>query len=282
MANMPDVHQSPPADDRVDVNRSRFAELIGFGLGIIGFGLGIVSFLAFVVTLESLAEKLAVVAVSGSVAAVTWCALRDRVNGKLTNGMLINLAVAAITMLVLVMVVDNAGGRPDDLGGGPGSDPIERQPPLSRSSTSSPGRPPAVAPDTSVWLTDFAKSVDDNGWVTGLRKVAGTSYPHSYVATVASSPSCAESVPTVEFDLDGLFQRFQVTVGVSNSADTATRAVFAVSLDGGEAVVTDSIVKGERDEIDLTVSGVDRLRLTVRNANQCGGWYVWGNPRLGR
>lgn len=92
---------------------------------------------------------------------------------------------------------------------------------------------------TSVWLADFAKPTDDNGWVTGLRKVAGTSYPHSYVATVASSPSCAESVPTIEFDLDGLFQRFQVTVGLSNSADTATRAVFAVSLD--RAVATDSM-----------------------------------------
>ncbi|MGH3939085.1 MAG: NPCBM/NEW2 domain-containing protein [Pseudonocardiaceae bacterium] len=85
----------------------------------------------------------------------------------------------------------------------------------------------------------------------------------------------------MEFDLDGLFQWFQATVGVSNRADTATRAVFAVSLDGAEAEVRDSII-GEREEINLRVSGVDRLRLTVRNANQCGGWYVWGDPRLSR
>jgi hypothetical protein len=276
MANMPDVHQSPLADDdQVSANRPRFTELIGFGLSIVGF-------LAFVVTLESLAEKLVAVVASGSVAAVAWRALRDRANGKLTNGMLFTLGVAAIAMLGLVVVVDNAGGRSAHLGGGLGRDPTERQSPPSRSSTSSPGRPPAVSLDTSVWLTDLPKPADDNGWVTGLRKVAGTSYPHSYIATVASSPSCAESVPMIEFDLDGLYQRLQTTVGVSNSADTATRAVFAVSLDGVEAKATHSIVRGEREEIDLSVSGVDRLRLTVRNANQCGGWYVFGDPRLGR
>jgi NPCBM/NEW2 domain len=208
-------------------------------------------------------------------------ALRDHAYGKLTNGMLLNLAVAATTLLVLVMVVDNAGGRPNGPGG-PDTHVTERQPQPARSSTSLPERPPTVSPGTSVRLIDFAKSAGGNGWVKGPRTIAGTGYSHSYIATVASSPSCAESVPTIEFDIDGLYQRFQATVGVSDSADTATRAQFAVSFDGTDALVTDSIVSGHSLEIDLTMSGVHRLRLTVRNANQCGGWYVWGDPRLSR
>jgi len=87
----------------------------------------------------------------GSIAATAWRALRDHAYGKLTNGMLINLAVAATTLLVLVMVVDNAGGRPNGPGG-PDTHVTERQPQPARSSTSLPERPPTVSPGTSVRL----------------------------------------------------------------------------------------------------------------------------------
>jgi hypothetical protein len=109
--------------------------------------------------------------------------------------------------------------------------------------------------------------------------IAGVSYAKSYVAYVISTPSCADSRPTIVFDIQRRYSRFKVTVGIATSAKSSARAEFSVDLDGRPLVST-NLVYGQKEDVDIAVAGGARLRLTVHSPNECGGHFVWGNGQL--
>ncbi|MDA2812946.1 NPCBM/NEW2 domain-containing protein [Nocardiopsis sp. RSe5-2] len=99
-----------------------------------------------------------------------------------------------------------------------------------------------------------------------------------YKESLLVSGRCGASV--AEYNLGRGSSAFAATVGVADGASGAGTARFTVTGDG-ERLASATAGPGEPAELNADVSGVLRLRLTVKWSGDCGGsTAVWGDPKL--
>ncbi|MFC3996471.1 protein kinase [Nocardiopsis sediminis] len=122
-------------------------------------------------------------------------------------------------------------------------------------------------------LTGAAQIVPAAGYEAGSATLGDVTYAES----LKVSGECAK--PTAEYNLARGSANLRSTVGLTGGSGSAT---FTVAGDG-ERLFSETVAAGDTADVDVSVQGVMRLRLTVDWGGSCpsgGTAAVWGDPKL--
>lgn len=86
------------------------------------------------------------------------------------------------------------------------------------------------------------------------------------------------------FATAGRWDRFEATVGLRDGAGPTARSIFIVKGDGKEIFRSDQLAPGETAEIDLEITGMERIQLLTESGTESTHtcWAVWGSPAVTR
>lgn len=143
------------------------------------------------------------------------------------------------------------------------------------------GTPILGSADIATYLSDMNPGGTDTPDV-GSYNLLG----HAYRNSIGFSDTCGDEY-TVNYDLNGKYQNFSATVGISdsdqNSADEqAEFSVFGNPGGGPERKLREvTAAWGAPSEINIKIRGVTLLTLDTADPNSCiMGEMVWGDARL--
>ena len=161
---------------------------------------------------------------------------------------------------------------------------------MSHLTTSSKLRALAEVDADEVYLSECEWTEADVGWGKPARdqyysdkfirdavfvELNGTFYPR---ALYAHAPS------RYVFDLGGKWKQFRAVAGLQTGAGGDGTGVFTVIGDGKELFRSKRLSANLTEEVDVDVSGVQRLELVIKSGKRGNArcWTMWGNPRLTR
>ncbi len=187
----------------------------------------------------------------------------------------------AITAGPTSLISESFAERADEAcGGDPGSGP---SPSARPTASPSPSASSTETPDNAfpVFLFD-ERSVEDEGrWFTDSVDINGQNYPKTVYADGVDTCCFKEGdVFTIDYDLGRDYERFNSTIGLSDTSSDGTRWQFDVFVDGTN-VASHALGLGESVPVSIDVTGALRLRLAVTNlATEGGAIGAFGDAAL--
>lgn len=128
---------------------------------------------------------------------------------------------------------------------------------------------PADALVTSAMLVERTTTVD-----LGPVSINGTQYVNGMKMYSGTSPG------KVEIDAGRRRKRFLGTLGIPDDQKSASSHLVEISLDGAAPIFSATVNFGESKAIDLDVTEVLRIRITVTSKTRESGTVGIGNPRF--
>lgn len=128
---------------------------------------------------------------------------------------------------------------------------------------------PADAIVTSGLLVERTISVD-----LGPVSINGTQYVNGMKIYSGTSPG------KVEIDAGRRRKRFLGTLGIPDDQKSASSHLVEISLDGAAPIFSATVNFGESKAIDLDITDVLRVRITVTSKTRESGTVGIGNPRF--
>lgn len=104
--------------------------------------------------------------------------------------------------------------------------------------------------------------------------INGTTYPNALLIYSDRNPD------KIEIDAGRRRNRFLGTLGIPDKESSSAAHQVDISLDGAAPVFSTLIKFGESKPIDLDVTGILRIRITVSSQGGGNGYVGIGNPRF--
>ncbi|MFC4564296.1 NPCBM/NEW2 domain-containing protein [Nocardiopsis mangrovi] len=167
-------------------------------------------------------------------------------------------------------VPDNEGGSAES-GEGKGDDDAQDADAADEAGDEEEGR--TVNDTPGAPLSGSAQILPAAGYESGSATLGDVTYAES----LKVSGECAK--PSAEYNLARGSADLRSTVGLTGGSGSAT---FSVVGDG-ERLFSETVSAGDTADVDVSVQGVMRLRLTVDWGGSCpsgGTAAVWGDPKL--